>query len=110
MKENLREEAKNKLISFDMLSPDETLGKKMNDEKKKEEERRKAEKSLKMKEIGSYILNNGNIDRQSLRTMILGTMGEDELRRTNVFAYHHSTDSYSFATRALKTVYKVSYG
>jgi hypothetical protein len=110
MKEKLRRDAKNHLTSFGMLSPDERLEEEMNDEKKKEEERRVAEKSLKLKEIGNYILKNGNIDRISLKTMILGTMGEEELRRTNVFAYHHSTDSYSFATRALKTVYKVSYG
>lgn len=51
-------------------------------------------------------MKNANIDRGLLTRKLLGTMGEEELRRTNVFAYHHSSDSYSFATRALKTVYQ----
>ncbi len=36
-------------------------------------------------------------------------MGEEELRRTNVFVYPHSSDSYSFATLVLKTIYQVGY-
>jgi hypothetical protein len=52
-------------------------------------------------------VKHGKIDRGLVKSMIGGTMGEEELRRSNVFAYHYSGDFYSFSTRALKTVYKV---
>jgi hypothetical protein len=105
----LREDAKKHLQTFGMHSPKEELEKEMNNEKKKEDGRRKAEKALVMKDIGNHIVKNANIDRGLLTRKLLGTMGEEELRRTNIFAYHHSTNSYSFATRALKTVYQVAY-
>ena len=104
----LREQAKKDLVSYGMHSPKEELEKEMNNEKKKEDERRKAEKALVMKDIGNHIVKNGNIHRGLLTRKLLGTMGEEELRRTNIFAYHHSSDSYTFATRALKTVYQVA--
>lgn len=84
----------------------EELEKEMDNEKQKKEERRKARKALLMKQIGDYIEKHGKIDRGLALTMLLGTMGEEELRRTNVFAYHYSNNSYSFSTRALKTVYQ----
>jgi hypothetical protein len=58
-----------------------------------------------MKKIGNHIVKHGKIERGLVTRMLLGTMGEEEFRRTNVFAYHHSDASYSFSTKALKTVY-----
>ncbi len=102
----LREEAEKGLETYGMHSPKEELEKEMNNEKKKEDERRKAEKALVMKDIGNHIVKYGKID-YGLTSKLLGTMSEMELRRTNVFAYDDSTNSYTFATRALKTVYQV---
>ncbi len=99
-RQQLREDAKKDLVSYVMHSPKEELVK---------EDRKKAKKAIVMKDIGNHIVKNGNIDRGLLTRKLLGTTGEEELRRTNVFAYHHSSDSYSFATPALKTVYQVAY-
>lgn len=111
MKKNLHDDAVKRLESFGMHRGHDELEKEMNNEKKKEEERRKAEKALVLKDIGNHIIvNNGTIDRGLVISKIGGTMGEEELKRTNVFAYHDSNNSYSFATRALNTVYKVRYG
>ncbi len=105
-KGKLRDDAEKLLRSFDMHREKEELEKEMDNEKQKEGERRKAKQALVMKKIGDYIEKHGRIDRGLATRMLLGTMGEEELRRTNVFAYHHSGDFYSFSTRALKTVYK----
>lgn len=107
-KKQLRVEAEGKLIEFGMLRGNEELEKQIKDASLEKEERKKAKKALVMKDIGNHIVNNGNMDRKLVSSKIGGTMGEEELRRTNVFAYHHSTISYSFATRGLKTVYQAS--
>jgi SMC interacting uncharacterized protein involved in chromosome segregation len=70
--------------------------------------RRKAYKALVMKDIVNYIVKHGNMDLDVVVSKIGGIMTEEELKRTNVFVYHPSTLSYTFATRALKTVYQVS--
>lgn len=105
----LREEAEKHLQTFSMHTPKEELEKTVKDESLLIGGRMKAKKALVMKDIGNHIVKNGNIDRGLLMRKILVTMGEEELRRTNIFAYHHLTNSYSFATRALKTVYQVVY-
>jgi hypothetical protein len=103
----LREDAKNHLQTFWMHHPDEKLKQEMKDKEKKDEERRKAKKALVLKDIGNHVVKNGKIDRRLLIIKLSGRMKEEELRRMNIFAYHHSTNSYSFATPALKTVYQV---
>lgn len=105
----LREDAEKHLQTFSMHTPKEELEKDIKDGSLEKEERMKAKKALVMKDIGNHIVKNANIDRGLLTRKLLGTMGEEELRRTNIFAYHDSTNSYSFATRALKTVYQVVY-
>ena len=106
-KEQLHESAEKHLQAFLMDHDSKELQERENDEKQEKEEREKARKALVMKKIGDYIVKHGKIDRGLVKSMIGGTMGEEELRRSNVFAYHHSGDFYSFSTRALKTVYKV---
>ncbi|KAK0360286.1 hypothetical protein LTR94_027903, partial [Friedmanniomyces endolithicus] len=73
-RQQLREDAKKDLVSYVMHSPKEELVK---------EDRKKAKKAIVMKDIGNHIVKNGNIDRGLLTRKLLGTMGEEELRRTN---------------------------
>ncbi len=105
----LGEEAKKHLEVFDIHRGKKELEEALKDGSLEKEERKNTKKALVMKDIGDYIVKHGKIDRGLVKSMIGGTMGEEELRRANVFAYHYSTNSYSFSTRALKTVYKVRY-
>jgi hypothetical protein len=52
------------------------------------EERKKVQMALVMKGIGNYILMNGSIDRGLVISKIAGTMSEEDLRSTKIFAYH----------------------
>jgi hypothetical protein len=104
-KSQLREDAEKHLEAFKMLSADEQLKKDM----EQKEGQREAKIALVLKDIGNYIMKNGKISRRLLIVKLKGIINEEELRRTNIFAYHHSTNCYSFATRALKTVYQVVY-
>jgi hypothetical protein len=109
-KQRYREDAKRELQSFAMHRKDKEL---VDTERDKDpllekEERKKVKIALVMKSIGNCILKNGSIDRGLVISKIAGTMSEEELRSTKIFAYHYSTNSYSFATKAFKTVYQVS--
>ena len=108
MKRQLREKAESRLQTFCMQYPGEKFEKEMKDKENNGESRRYATMLLAMKSIANHIMNNGGIGRGLLRRKLSYTMTEEEFRRTNVFAYHDSTNSYSFATRALKTVYQAS--
>lgn len=89
-KEQLHGIAEKHLQAFLMDHDSKELQERENDEKQKKEERLKARKALVMKKIGDYIVKHGRIDRGLLTMM----MGEEELRRSNVFAYHHSGDFF----------------
>jgi hypothetical protein len=106
-KEQLHGIAEKHLQAFLMHRDSKELQEEENDEKEEKEVRLKARKALVMKKIGDYIVKHGRIDRGLLTGMIFRAMGEEEFRRTNIFAYHYSGNFYSFSTRALKTVYKV---
>ena len=106
-KVELREEAKRHLKIFYMHRNNKELKQQENDAKQEKEERWKTRKAFVMKKVGNHIVKHEKIDHGLVKSMIGGTAGEEELRRSNVFAYHHSGDFYSFSTRALKNVYKV---
>jgi hypothetical protein len=58
-------------------------------------------------EVGDYIVKHGCIKGALARMMASDIMSEEELRRTNVFCHHYLSDTYTFASRALKTVFAV---
>ena len=101
----LREQARNALIQFGMHEAKDELETKTKDLSRNVKE---YQKTLVMVDIGNDIVKYGKISRSLVHTKIRGIMTEGELRRTKIFAYHHSSSSYTFSSRALKTVFEVS--
>jgi hypothetical protein len=58
-------------------------------------------------EVGDHIVKHGCIKGALARMMVSDIMSEEELQRTNVFCHHYLSDTYTFASRALKTVFAV---
>jgi hypothetical protein len=57
--------------------------------------------------VGDHIVKHGFIKGALARLMVSDAMSEEEMRKTDIFFYHHFDDTYTFATRALKTVFAV---